>query len=200
MMRTFCLTGALLFTGVAAQAAQLTYNFTTEITSVTKVIGIPPVVEDDLNSPLLGNTGVATVIIDTDKIEQDFFDSTRRIFVASGREFFMGLNLASEGDPFFETFFGEDDFLGGAEFELGPLNNIVDVFFTVFDDDPFTLTDEDRIITENILDFSAIEFDRGANTLNFEVQTIAPIPLPASVFLLISGFGGLAMFRRRQKS
>lgn len=69
----------------------------------------------------------------------------------------------------------------------------------MFDDDPLTLSDEDRIITENILDFSVTEFHRASNTLKFEVRTIAPIPLPASVLLLISGFGGLAMIRRRQK-
>lgn len=183
MLRSICMAGAMTAFGFAAQAAQVTYNFATEITSVTKIFGLTTVVQDP-SSPLLGNTGTGSLVIDPNNIAGGFYDATS--------EFVMTIDLGA--GP--ETFTGADDFLGSAIFFFDASNDIIDVVFGVVDDDILAFPpDFDQIAGPRVVDFSATGFT--SNTLTLEVQT-TPIPLPASALLLIGGVAGLAALRRRR--
>lgn len=181
-LRSACLTSVLLVFGFAAESAPVTYNFSTEITSATKVSGGTAV--DDPSSPLLGTTGTASLSIDTDNIVDDFY-------VATSSEFSFTHDFGA--GP--EAFTGADDFFGGAIIAFDPLYNIIDVIFDVVDDDPSTPANENRIAAAGIIDFTSTGF--ASNTMTLEVRSLVPVPLPASAILLIGGIGGLAALRRK---
>lgn len=190
--KTLTAAAALCVSGVAAQANVIPFDVL--VTSSIDAFTQAPSAE---SAPYLNVTGSGTY--DSGSLPDPILGGNW--FTPFGNEFSMTLNFPSGA----ETFNSDDDvFLGFANVEYSVTEGILQVAFDVADDDLFTLAVENNIAAPNIVDFSVINVLQasGGNRalLEIEVQTAAPIPLPATAALMLGAFGllGAAGRKRRQ--
>jgi hypothetical protein len=173
-----------------AMAAPVTVDFEAEVLSnqVVDEFGFPAGFDDTF----VGSTGMGSFT----------FDDSMTGFVPIDA-FSLTLGLGGVTQTFTEA--DLDPFLGGEVF-VDSDGTALDVFFEIFDDDAFTLAFEDIIDAPGVFAIEAISFTPGGDGMpafvGLEIQTTpAPIPLPASLPILLSGFAAFGLVRsRRAKS
>lgn len=186
--KTLTAAAALCVSGMAAQAnvipfdVLVTSNF--NVTTGTNV------------SDYVGTTGSGTY--DSGSLPDPIKGGNW--FTPFGDEFVLTLDFASGS----ETFNSDDDIFGGALVEYSVSAGILDALFDVADDDITTPGVENNIKAPNIVDFSVIgvvpAFGQSLAQLQIEVQTASPIPLPASVLLMLGGLGAFGVMRKSRKA